>query len=130
MFLGFTNFLVSCEVDKAVLQESWDLDVDTWSRDSWSSLYSISLESKSAASHRQMQQVVNGQEGWLPLQHPLSRCTVSPLERLALDGRMEAVGGHLRKGKFPTDTKASCTTSTSDPKTCLAGWRGLSTAPS
>lgn len=48
--LGLANFLVSCEVDKAVLQESWDLDVDTWSKDSCSSLYSISLRDKSGTS--------------------------------------------------------------------------------
>lgn len=46
MFLGLANFLVSCEVGKVVLQESWDLDVDTWSRDSCSSLYSMSLRSQ------------------------------------------------------------------------------------
>lgn len=50
MFLGLANFLVSCEVDKAVLQESWDLDVDSWSRDSCSSLYSISLRGKKGTS--------------------------------------------------------------------------------
>lgn len=32
--LGLADFLVSCEVDKVVLQDSWDLEVDTWSRDS------------------------------------------------------------------------------------------------
>jgi hypothetical protein len=34
VFLGLADFLVSCEVDKVVLQDSWDLEVDTWSRDS------------------------------------------------------------------------------------------------
>lgn len=32
--LGLADFLVSCEVDKVVLQDSWDLEVDTWSRES------------------------------------------------------------------------------------------------
>lgn len=66
MFLGLANFLVSCEVDKAVLQESWDLDVDSWSRDSCSSLYSISLRGKKGTSGVQQAARQSGSPGTTP----------------------------------------------------------------